>query len=335
VEWIIARESETVPTSNYKIQDCLGMTPLHILACSSKHDLRLYQWVVATHPKSIITEDKWGYLPIFYAVWVNAREEILHYLVACLETHAISLKWNSMVETMCGAGASVERVQTLLNIHRTSFPEDSIDWQKVARALTMSCVLRIVTLGSPGNGQTINILWDSMMVCIRSSHSQDGELIQHLEKIQEVLFPIPIDTTWNLFYEKFARYFWNNSPFYHVPFEMFRFLAKCNIFDRVERLRVGKMQSEMHSMLTIIQDDDDDSQEDWYDKIYSTLISYEQINDSLYLLELAAWKYRIISSQQDGINNDCDDANCVKWMYRVDCGANVIIDNVLSFLIGD
>ena len=50
--------SKLDPTGNQ--QDCLGMTPLHILACSSVHDLELYRLIVAKYPTNLITEDRWG-----------------------------------------------------------------------------------------------------------------------------------------------------------------------------------------------------------------------------------------------------------------------------------
>ena len=53
------------PTGNY--QDCLGMTPLHILTCSSVHDIELYRLIVENYPANLITEDRWGALPLLYA----------------------------------------------------------------------------------------------------------------------------------------------------------------------------------------------------------------------------------------------------------------------------
>ena len=57
------------PTSNQ--QDCLGlgMTTLHILACSSVHDLELYRVIVEKYPANLITNDRWGALPLLYAFW--------------------------------------------------------------------------------------------------------------------------------------------------------------------------------------------------------------------------------------------------------------------------
>jgi hypothetical protein len=46
------------PTGNQ--QDCLGMTPLHILARSSVHDLELYRVIIETYPTNLITEDSGG-----------------------------------------------------------------------------------------------------------------------------------------------------------------------------------------------------------------------------------------------------------------------------------
>ena len=59
--------SKLDPTGNQ--QDCLGMTPLHILACSSVHDLELYRLIVENYPTNLITEDRWGALPLLYAFW--------------------------------------------------------------------------------------------------------------------------------------------------------------------------------------------------------------------------------------------------------------------------
>jgi hypothetical protein len=38
-------------------QDCLGMTPLHILTCSTVHHLEIYQFMVEKYPASLIVRD--------------------------------------------------------------------------------------------------------------------------------------------------------------------------------------------------------------------------------------------------------------------------------------
>jgi hypothetical protein len=59
--------SKLDPTGNQ--QDCLGMTPLHILTCSSVHDLEVYRVIIEKYPANLITEDRWGALPLLYAFW--------------------------------------------------------------------------------------------------------------------------------------------------------------------------------------------------------------------------------------------------------------------------
>jgi len=62
------------PTGNQ--QDCLGMTPLHILACSSVHDIELYCLIIENYPTNLITEDRWGALPLLYVFWGAAPASI-------------------------------------------------------------------------------------------------------------------------------------------------------------------------------------------------------------------------------------------------------------------
>ena len=52
-----------------KQQDCLGMTPLHILACSTVDELSLYQVLIEKYPEGLITEDRFGALPLLYLLW--------------------------------------------------------------------------------------------------------------------------------------------------------------------------------------------------------------------------------------------------------------------------
>jgi hypothetical protein len=92
----------TVSQQDCYLQDCLGMTPLHILACSSVHDLELYRVIVEKYPTTLITEDKWGALPLLYAFWGAAPAEIIQFLLESYQSlypsHAF--KWTMMVETI-------------------------------------------------------------------------------------------------------------------------------------------------------------------------------------------------------------------------------------------
>jgi hypothetical protein len=97
---LITSGNELDPTGNQ--QDCLGMTPLHILACSSVHNLEVYRLIVEKYPANLITEDRWRATPLLYAVWGGAPTEIIEFLL-----YSYSLlypdyifNWTMMVETM-------------------------------------------------------------------------------------------------------------------------------------------------------------------------------------------------------------------------------------------
>jgi hypothetical protein len=111
-------------------QDCLGMTPLHILACSSVHDLELYRVIIENYPANLITEDRWGALPLLYAFWGAAPAEIIEFLLESYQTlypgHVFN--WTMMVETMGRCDTSKEIIENLLHVKQMHFPEQPIDW---------------------------------------------------------------------------------------------------------------------------------------------------------------------------------------------------------------
>ena len=46
-----------------KEQDCLGMTPLHILACSTQQNVEMYRLMIEKYPEALIMKDKWEIYP--------------------------------------------------------------------------------------------------------------------------------------------------------------------------------------------------------------------------------------------------------------------------------
>jgi hypothetical protein len=117
------------PTGN--LQDCLGMTPLHILACSSIHDLELYRVIVAKYPTNLITEDRWGALPLLYAFWGAAPVEIIYFLLAsylALYPDYV-FNWTMMVETMGRCDTPKERIANLLHVKQILFPVQQLNWE--------------------------------------------------------------------------------------------------------------------------------------------------------------------------------------------------------------
>jgi hypothetical protein len=99
---------ELDPTGNQ--QDCIGMTPLHILTCSSSHNLELYRLIIENYPTNLITKDRWGATPLLYAFWGAAPVEIIEVLLNSyhLLYPDYVFNWTMMVETM-GALAHAKR----------------------------------------------------------------------------------------------------------------------------------------------------------------------------------------------------------------------------------
>ena len=107
------------------------MTPLHILACSSVHDLELYRLIVQKYPTNLITEDRWGALPLLYAFWGAAPTEIIQFLLESYQSLYPShvFNWTMMVETMGRTDTPKENIENLLHVKQMFFPEQSIDWE--------------------------------------------------------------------------------------------------------------------------------------------------------------------------------------------------------------
>jgi hypothetical protein len=111
-------------------QDCLGMTPLHILTCSSVHDPELYRIIIEKYPANLITEDRWGALPLLYAFWGAAPTEIIQFLLDSYQSlypgHVFN--WTMMVETIGRSDTPMECIENLLGVKQMHFPDQTIDW---------------------------------------------------------------------------------------------------------------------------------------------------------------------------------------------------------------
>jgi hypothetical protein len=125
----LQRLIELDPTGNQ--QDCLGMTPLHILTCSSVHDLELYCVIVEKYPTNLITKDSWGALPLLYAFWGAIPADIIGFLLESYQSlypgHVFN--WTMMLKTMGRTDTQKERIENLLHVRQMLFPEQPIDWE--------------------------------------------------------------------------------------------------------------------------------------------------------------------------------------------------------------
>ena len=139
---ISRRRSKLNPTG--KQQDCLGMTPLHIMACSTVQDTSLYRVLVDKYPENLITEDRWGEVPLLYAVWGNAPSEIIQFLVDSYKSiyPNYEFDWTGMMKTLGTVVASMSEldgldlnglgdiIQNILDLQEEYFPDQKIDWKE-------------------------------------------------------------------------------------------------------------------------------------------------------------------------------------------------------------
>jgi hypothetical protein len=130
--------SKLDPTGNQ--QDCLGMTPLHILACSSLHNLEVYRLIVENYPANLITEDRWGATPLLYAFWGAAPAEIIQFLLDCYKLLYPNqvFNWTMMVKTIGRCDAPKESIENLLCVKQIHFPDQPIDWGYLLDKFTAS-----------------------------------------------------------------------------------------------------------------------------------------------------------------------------------------------------
>jgi hypothetical protein len=121
--------SKLDPTGNQ--HDCLGMTPLHILTCSSVHDIEVYRVIIDNYPTNLITEDRWGALPLLYAFWGAAPTEIIQFLLTSYRLHYPNymFNWTLMVNTIGWCDTPKESIGNLLCVKQMHFPEQAIDWE--------------------------------------------------------------------------------------------------------------------------------------------------------------------------------------------------------------
>jgi len=117
-------------------QDCLGMTPLHIMACSTVQSIDLYKVLIEKYPETLITEDRWGAVPLLYAVWGDAPKEIVKFLgESCSSLYPNHrFDWSKMILVLAQAttkNTGSHPSATLHALQEAMFPGQDIDFDLV------------------------------------------------------------------------------------------------------------------------------------------------------------------------------------------------------------
>ena len=117
-------------------EDCLGMTPLHILACSKKQDMKVWEFLSSSSPKfseMLATEDMWGCLPIFYAFANEAPLEIILFLLQCYRVLSPDDHFyvgKQLVKELSICGVSLDSIKFILGLPELAHVRSS-DWEQV------------------------------------------------------------------------------------------------------------------------------------------------------------------------------------------------------------
>ena len=339
IDQIKSITTEQNEASSLNKQDCLGMMPLHILACSSKQNLDLYQFIIARYPNSLITEDKWGCLPVLYAILSDAPQEIIQLLInsqkSTFPDHI--LDWDKMLETLCRVGASLDNVQRLFHTQQASFSDQSIDWQKAARELTI-CFFSMQRDYSMKVQKVGEDIWraaffeDWLAMAEALSASGLHQLIRGLIETQQRFFADGNNANLQVMCEELVKPLdgWWKPRNVNDSMKLFRFLVKCNIAERQNVIGVRKWRMEIKQLVEGLPSPDSSCFGGHCSLIHSKLATYEleypKLKNAAFLLELALWKSKIDEQMVD---------DTIDWrgQCRVNCGGDVIIPNVLPYII--
>ena len=133
--------------------------------------------------------------------------------------------------------------------------------------------------------------------------------------------------------EPALRDWWNNGVA-EISVRTFKSLVKYNLAHRLGVLNASMWRKEMYDMLkrtpSVASGRVGGRMDRHFANINSTLVVYESLRGVALLLELALWKS--IISQENAMDND--NISIEKKLHlRINCGADVIIPNVLSFLL--
>ena len=255
-------------------QDCLGMTPLHILACSTQQHVEMYRLLIEKYPETLIMKDKWGDIPLFYAFWCNAPTEIIQLLVESYKSiypeHVFD--WGGMIVTLAKRNVPLANIQKLIDTQQNSFPDQHYDMGSIVMELA----------------------------------AHDSQ----------------------------ARFF-NGTTSSIVTF---RYLLHVSISDRLDSLSVRRWRIELEKCVNEFPDKPS-LREGGARALYSKLETYESLKEGTSVLELALWKAKIDecvsrdSSQRCNKRARVDNEFSYKDQSRISCGADIVLRNVLRYLL--
>jgi hypothetical protein len=125
------------PFKKFQDQDCLGMTPLHVLLCSGReyYNMHIIECMIEKCPDAMLIKDIWDEVPLAYALLGNASIAIIDFLFM---THRkrrelITFEFGNMIHRLAKMGKPASFVRDVIRAQRTHFPGllSLVDWQGI------------------------------------------------------------------------------------------------------------------------------------------------------------------------------------------------------------
>ena len=227
----------------------------------TKPTIEMYRLLIEKYPETLIMKDKWGDVPLLYAIWCNAPADVIELFVQSYKSNHPDYKfdWGGMLRLLAKANAPLKNIQTLINTQQNNFSHQEYD-------------------------------------------------------IQFYLLDLAAH---------------NSNPF----IETFRYILRLSITKRLDSLAVTRFREELEDSISTLPMTSGCRYIDTK-ALHDRLATYESIKEGTSILELALWKAKIDESRNKRARVGGEDIS-YKEQCRVNCRADIIIRNVLPYLLPD
>ena len=310
----------------YPQQDCLGMTPLHILAvsvldrlcasssaltriiatiqCSTRQRSEMYKIILKCHPEYLFIQDKWGARPFLYLIWGRAPREIVQLVANAMKIHPpVENDWESdlyysILATFARAAAplvcyeyAIEMAKLFELDDERRYPFWASSWRHAVETL-----------------------------CVESHASK--EYVEGFIQIFRRSFP-----KMKLELELLSVTLVRREKFCFKPYWF-----EIGVRDRVSKLQKPTWQIDLGRTIQTfpLQSSERDHQQrvDIMNRVLTKLAEYETIQ-RLWIVELALWKQRIQDVSDEKL--EVGEKDFREWC-RVTSGSDIVLPYLMSYL---
>ncbi|EJK73655.1 hypothetical protein THAOC_04710 [Thalassiosira oceanica] len=128
-------------------KDCIGMTPLHIIACSTNHDVRLFQKLISISHKTLMDSDIFGRTVLDYALLSDAPEEVFDSLFEpFVKMGELPLNLELVYSAAEHNVPALQTWEVFSDYVERFFPAHDLDWDDLfLRKVHPNCKMPIIT----------------------------------------------------------------------------------------------------------------------------------------------------------------------------------------------